>query len=94
MLSDILPLAPILTIPYFAPFLLSSHTIYPFLICGITVKLVGIERQQPIKKSLTQIYRKSACQPRRKSKMPTLIKAVIAMETNDTKGIVPCILLI
>ena len=49
--------------------------------------LVGIETHQPIKKLLTQIFRKTARQFTRKSKMPTLIKADIAMESNETKSI-------
>jgi hypothetical protein len=67
--------------------ILSTH----FFMRGTTVKPVGIERQQPIKKSPNQIFRKSALQPKRKSKIPKLITAVIATETNNTKSIVPCV---
>ena len=67
--------------------MLSTH----FLMSGTTVKPVGIERQQPIRKSPNQIFRKSARQPKRNSKMPKLITAVIAMETNSTKSTVPCV---
>jgi hypothetical protein len=56
---------------------------------GTTVKLVGIERQQPIKKSPTHIFKKSSLQPKRKSNIPKLITAVIEIETNNTKSIVP-----
>jgi hypothetical protein len=58
---------------------------------GTSVKPVGMERQQPIRKSPNQIFRKSARQPKRNNKMPKLITAVIAMETNSTKSTVPCV---
>ena len=59
---------------------------------GTTVKPVGIDKQHPIRKSPNQIFIKSARQPKRNVKMPKLITAVIAMETNSTKSIVPCVL--
>jgi hypothetical protein len=72
---------------FYCSVILSTH----FFISGTTVKPVGIERQQPIRKSPNQIFKKSGRQPKRSSNMPKLITAVIAMETNSTKSTVPCV---
>jgi len=57
---------------------------------GTTVNPVGIDKQQPTKKSAIQIVKKSVRQPTRKSNMPKLITAVMAIETNSTNKTVPC----
>jgi hypothetical protein len=67
--------------------ILSTH----FFISGTIVKPVGMERQQPIKKSLNHILKKPTLQPKRKSKMPKLITAVIVTETNNTLSMAPCL---
>jgi len=58
---------------------------------GTTVKPVGIDKQQPIKKSPNHIFIKFSCQPSRMSEMPKLITAVIEMDTSKANKIAPCV---
>ena len=54
---------------------------------GTTVKPVGIERQQPIKKSPNQIFKKSSRQPRLSILFNRLVKFSLSALSKNTIGV-------